>query len=144
MNILIRLLELKDAVSIHALSHQLGYELPIGITTDHVRQVIERPEDRAFVALQEGNVIGWIHAFKAIRLESQPFIEIGGLVVDEAYRGKGVGSLLVQQIKNWCEEMICPSLRVRCQVKRTEAHQFYRSLGFTEQKEQKVFVMDIK
>ncbi len=44
----------------------------------------------AFVAIIEGKIIGWIHAFKALRIETKPFIEIGGLVVDEIYREKKV------------------------------------------------------
>jgi GNAT superfamily N-acetyltransferase len=87
--------------------------------------------------------IGWIHAFKTLRIESKPFIEIGGLVVDENYRGKGVGKLLINAIKNWSEQEEISTIRVRCHTKRKEAHLFYNKLGFSESKEQKIFEIRI-
>jgi GNAT superfamily N-acetyltransferase len=76
-------------------------------------------------------------------LESNPFVEVGGLVVDENYRSKGIGKKLVEQIKQWCVEKHISTLRVRSQVKRKEAHQFYLANGFTEIKEQKVFQINL-
>jgi GNAT superfamily N-acetyltransferase len=48
-----------------------------------------------------------------MRLETKTFIEIGGLVIDENYRGKGIGKILVSKIKEWCIEQKISSLRVR-------------------------------
>jgi GNAT superfamily N-acetyltransferase len=93
--------------------------------------------------LSEEKIIGWIHAFKTTRIETKTFIEIGGLVVDKKYRGKGVGKSLVNKIRGWCAKQKITSLRVRCNTKRLEAHQFYLCLGFRESKEQKVFQQDI-
>ena len=41
--------------------------------------------------------MGWRCA--GIMIEVMPHCEINGLVVDEQYRGKGVGKLLIEKIK---------------------------------------------
>jgi GNAT superfamily N-acetyltransferase len=91
------------------------------------------------VALQDEKIIGWIQAGLVYRLETEPFVEIGGLVVEAAYRGQGIGKKLVERVQQWSVANGQVTLRVRSNTKRREAHQFYRALGFTEAKEQKVF-----
>jgi len=87
--------------------------------------------------------VGWIHVLKAIRIESKPFIEIGGLVIDKNYRKQGIGKLLVNKARVWTKENHIDKLRVRCNRKRADAHQFYQAIGFIESKEQKVFEANI-
>ena len=129
----------KDATAVQELSRQLGYDLSPAETKEQIRLVTGHPDHEAFVAVREEGVVGWIHAFKAIRIESPPFIEIGGLVVDENFRGKGVGRELCQWVRRWAAQQGFSSLKVRSNRKRTAAHRFYENLGFRETKEQKVF-----
>jgi GNAT superfamily N-acetyltransferase len=143
MNIAIREITTKDSEVISSLSKQLGYGLSSSETAKQVQEILDSNDNCAFVALHEEKIIGWIHAFKTVRVEAKTFIEIGGLVVDENYRGKGVGKSLVSKVRAWCAEQKITSLRVRCNSKRLEAHQFYLSLEFKESKEQKVFEQDI-
>jgi GNAT superfamily N-acetyltransferase len=143
MEVLTRKMRIEDAKFINILSAQMGYELTLMEAINHIEQVIESKEDCAFVAVSEEKIIGWIHAFKAIRIESGSFVEIGGMVVDEDHRGKGVGRVLVNKVKEWCSEQKNNSLRVRCNNKRLEAHKFYTKLGFRETKEQKIFQLEI-
>lgn len=135
----IREIETQDAATVNHLSHQLGYNISLSETATQIKEVIESMDNCAFVALYEGKIIGWIHAFKTTRLETKTFVEIGGLIVDENFRGKGVGKILVNKIKDWCIEQKITSLRVRSNTKRLEAHNFYLNLGFSESKQQKVF-----
>jgi GNAT superfamily N-acetyltransferase len=143
MEILIRKISIEDAESIAILSAQLGYDIGLFETITNMKQVMGSLDNCAFVAITEGRIIGWIHAFKSIRLETKPFIEIGGLVVDENYRGKGAGKILVDTVKEWSKNQKNRSLRVRCNTKRLETHKFYSKLGFRETKEQKIFQMEI-
>jgi GNAT superfamily N-acetyltransferase len=139
METLIRPVHLNDTAAINSLSAQLGYSASVNETEEMIREVLSANDNCAFAAVENGKIIGWIHAFKTVRMETKPFIEIGGLVVDEQYRGKGTGKKLVQHVREWCHEKNIIDLRVRCNTKRKEAHQFYLALGFTESKEQKIF-----
>ena len=143
MEIQIEPITLRHAPAVQKLSQQLGYPLFLNEIENNIKEVILSDDHIALVAIVDEEVAGWIHAFKAVFLESNPFIEIGGLVVDENYRGKGIGKKLVESIKQWCVEKQISILRVRSQVKRKEAHQFYMNNGFTEIKEQKVFQINL-
>lgn len=141
MNIQIRKIAVEDAKSVASLSEQLGYPLPIAEITERIKEISSREDHISFIALENEIIVGWIHAFKSVLLESRAFVEIGGLVVDENFRGKGIGKKLVQSVQQWSTEKKINEIRVRSHVKRKGAHQFYTIIGFTEIKEQKVFEM---
>lgn len=138
-------MRLEDAATVNLLSSQLGYDLSIGETTKQMATILSRPKHVAFVSTDVNKeIIGWIHAFHSLYIESLPFVEIGGLVVDEKHRGKGIGKALISEIKDWCVEQNILTIRLRTQVKRLDAHKFYTALNFTEVKEQKVFQLKLK
>ena len=139
MDVILREAALEDAAVVHNLSKQLGYDATDSETAERLRAVMADKMQCAYVAVAEGNVIGWIHCFYAIRIESAPFVEIGGLVVDANARGAGVGRKLVQQVMEWGAQRAITSIRVRTNTARHGTHQFYQKRGFTETKEQKVF-----
>ena len=144
MEILIREMGIQHAEPITMLSVQLGYNQTQEEIRNQIAAVNAHKDNCAFVIVHEG-LKSWDElGFKTIRIESRPFIEIGGLVVDVIYRVKGVGKMLVNKIKEWCLMQNISSLRVRCNKKRTAAHQFNHSAGFSEIKVQKVFGLEIK
>jgi GNAT superfamily N-acetyltransferase len=143
MKIEIEPLTLDHALNVQRLSEQLGYPLSLHEKKNNISGMASATDHAAFIAIMDEKIVGWVHAFKSLFLESKPFIEIGGLVVDETYRNKGIGKKLVERIKQWCVEKQISTLRVRSQLKRKEAHQFYLNNGFTEIKEQKVFQIDL-
>jgi GNAT superfamily N-acetyltransferase len=139
MYLTIREVSQNDAAAISLLSIQLGYSISTEKTEQQIIAVNTSPNDIACVAVDEEKVIGWIHIFYMLRLECASYCEIGGLVVDEKYRGKGIGKMLINQAIPWCKEKRCGKLKVRSNIKRTEAHKFYEQAGFNEMKQQKVF-----
>ena len=143
MEIVIRSIVEQDAERVNELSMQLGYKMPIGQTLANIRMVLASHGHTAFVALHGHKIIGWIGVAEALQIESAPFCEIRGLIVDEGYRAQGIGKLLIEKVKQWSQETGNKSLRLRCNTIRKEAHLFYRHLGFKEIKEQKVFEMNI-
>lgn len=128
-----------DAAAIGELSAQLGYPS----TPQQVQTRLERfnPDDEAaFVAEdQPGKVIGWIHVFTARHLQSEPFAELGGLVVDQDYRGKGVGTALMNAAEDWAKRRGFTMLRLRSRSTRTDAHRLYDRQGYSRVKSQIVF-----
>jgi GNAT superfamily N-acetyltransferase len=143
MEIIIRNIAEQDAEAVNALSTQLGYAMPVEQTLANIRSVSETKGHNAFVAVHENRIIGWIGVAIVLQIESAPFCEIKGLVVDETYRGHGIGKLLIEKAKQWSRETGITILRLRCNTIRKEAHLFYHHVGFKEIKEQKVFQMKI-
>lgn len=125
-----------DAAALAALSTQLGYPAK---PEEAAERLSALGAGALLVAEEDGAVLGWIHVCGIRFFQSPPFAEIGGLVVDEAARGKGVGRLLVQAAVRWAAEQGYGKLRVRSNVVREDAHRFYEREGFRRVKTQAVF-----
>ena len=130
---------LTDAATIATLSGQLGYTTTAEKTEARLLQLLNNDHHCVYVMLNNDTVVGWIHGFYSITVEYDPCIEIGGLVIDESHRRKGIGQMLVNKVVEWARTKNMNRIRVRSQVIRKEAHSFYLGLGFTPIKEQKVF-----
>jgi|RhiMethySRZTD1v2_1073278.scaffolds.fasta_scaffold02300_7 GNAT superfamily N-acetyltransferase len=126
-----------DAEGVAALSTQLGYPSTAEQTLRRFRGIADAPDARVWVAEDQGGaIVGWIHLFGNRLLESDPDIEIGGLVVHEDARGRGVGRALVNAAEDWARERGYSVVSVRSNVIRKEAHEFYKGLGFEPTKSQ--------
>lgn len=143
-NIEIRRIKETDEKTIQRLSDELGYPLSLELTKENIRQINADNNQIAFVAELEGEIVGWIQFQKRVLLVSNPFAEIVGLIVDSKYRKKKVGRSLVQKGIYWAEQENIHKIRVRSNVIRNESHGFYKSIGFMETKQQKVYDLDLK
>ena len=139
MQITIRNAVPTDAARIAILSAQLGYNMTTEKTAAALLLLGQSNNDVVYVAINEDKVIGWIHILYTVRLVCDPYCEIVALVIDENYRGKGIGCSLIDFGKPWCREMGGSKIVVRSNVKRDDAHGFYLSLGFSGVKEQRIF-----
>ncbi|WP_294966079.1 GNAT family N-acetyltransferase [uncultured Flavobacterium sp.] len=139
----LRRAELNDAEFINRLSNQLGYKSTIESTRNSLSEILNHADNCIYVCVDNENIIGWIHGFYSLRVESESFAEIGGLVVDENYRRNGIGKILVEKVIEWTESKKSNKIRVRCNALRKETHVFYNKIGFNETKEQKVFDLSL-
>lgn len=139
----IRILDEGDAEAVARLSTELGYPTDAGAVALRIRRILQHPDHTAFVAVEDDQPIGWLHLFVNYPIESAPCAEIAGLVVAETRRGNGIGGQLMDTAKQWARDRALESLRVRCQVRRHDAHRFYRTSGFTETKIQKMFTLSL-
>lgn len=73
-------------------------------------------------------------------IESPPFVEICGLVVDGQYRGEGIGRQLVETCERWAAQIGVNKSRVHTNQTREDAVCFYTRIGFSQKKAQ--FVLD--
>jgi len=126
-----------DAAALAVLSTQLGYPTQPGEAAERLAAL--GPAGIVLVAEENGAVLGWIHVCGIRFFQSPPFAEVGGLVVDEASRGKGAGKLLLEAGARWAAERGYRKLRVRSNVVREDAHRFYEREGFRRVKTQAVF-----
>jgi predicted N-acetyltransferase YhbS len=75
-----------------------------------------------------------------ISLLSRPLAEIGGLIVSEKYRRKGLGQRLVKCAEVWAQNHNYEGIIVRSDIKRIESHHFYPRIGYELLKDQKVYI----
>ena len=137
-SIIIRTAGPSDAAALAALSAELGYPTPSIEMKSRLESLYSNPANGIFVA-ELGIIVGWIHISIIESLESEVFSEIRGLVVTELHRGMGIGAQLVAAAEAWAREKGCNRIRVRTNIARVEAHEFYKKLGYALTKTQEVF-----
>jgi GNAT superfamily N-acetyltransferase len=59
-----------------------------------------------------------------------PIANIDELVVDEGWRGRGVGTELLERLIGRARQLGCGRIDLHSQFRRTEAHAFYERRGF--------------
>ena len=136
----VRAAKLEDARAIAGLSRQLGYPTSAPTIALRLRSVARSREHGAFVAAgPKGEILGWIHVFVHRVLESEFSAEVGGLVVDEDFRGTGAGTALLERAERWAISKRLRSITLRSNVIRKPAHAFYLKRGYRITKTQFAF-----
>ena len=145
INLGIRVATAGDAPALGKLATELGYPATAAETTDRLRRVLEAPGHWVLVAATAAHeIIGWVHVFGTLRVESDGFAELGGLVVAESWRGRGAGTRLVAAAERWASDSGYSKLRIRSHVERADAHAFFERLGFSGCKTQRVFERSLR
>ena len=65
-------------------------------------------------------------------LHSEPFGLLEDVYVDESQRSKGLGTKLVKEVVQTAKEQGCYKLIATSRSSRTQVHQLYKRLGFSE------------
>jgi GNAT superfamily N-acetyltransferase len=131
-----------DAEEIARLSGQLGYPVDAVVMLERLNKICGDNDHIAYAMETNSGLLGWIHAQVRHTLESAPFVEIAGLVVDSNNRGAGIGRQLVIACEEWAESAGYSKIRVRTNHTRSEAVQFYSRIGFDISKTQEVLDKD--
>lgn len=130
----------QDAPDISELCVQLGYSATKLRIAARLKHVLQQPHHAVFVAEQANKpLLGWIHIRRVSTLILEQDGEIDGFVVREEFRNRGIGSKLLRRAEKWAAQNGCPSLRLRTNVKRQEAHRFYDRRGFERVKTSYLF-----
>ena len=129
-----------DAPAVAALSTQLSDPIPAATVLERLDSFRFSEDHGCYVAEQDGVVLGWIDVFRVHMLISPRFCaEVGGLVVDTEARRQGVGRALMAQAEVWAAEQGYAEVRLRSGLHRTEAHEFYQSIGYALTKTSHMF-----
>ena len=138
--ITIRVADPDDAAAVGKLIAQLGY---MDITIEGARrrliQLLDRPDHAVFTAVSGTQVVGVIHICIIEALEHEPRGEIRALSVLDKRRGSGIGAQLVERAEQWAGQRRVQKVRVRSNIVRDRARNFYERLGYTVTKTQNVF-----
>jgi predicted N-acetyltransferase YhbS len=141
IQLLVRQIESDDATAVSELVAQLGYQRTAQQILDWIAAFDPRSQT-AFVACTGTEVVGWIEVSLEHRLQSAPFAFIGGLVVAEGKRGKGIGRQLCRRAEQWGWDHGAEIIRVTSRSTRHDAHRFYVRDGYQAVKTSLVFAKD--
>ena len=126
-------MQIDDADAVATLCGQLGYPADARSIRRRFAHIYGYADHALFVACVAGAaVVGWVHAHGKRLLEVEPFAEIGGLVVDSAYRGRGVGRALMAEAERWALDRGYAEIILRSRSDRAEAHRFYKGIGYAQ------------
>ena len=130
---MIRSAVLADAPAIARLMTQLGYATAADEMKERLLGILPHTDYMTCVAESAGEVVGLIGAGRSRYYEKNGvYGRLLALVVDETWRGRGVGALLVAEAERWLTERGVTSVIVNSGRQRREAHRFYRRLGYLE------------
>ena len=127
-----------DAPALAELSTQLGYP----VTEAQVRErlcLLDDPERELLVADGPDGLAGFIDVHVQRVVESEPYGEVGGLVVGAPHRGAGLGAALLAAAADWSRARDLERLWIRANLARVGPHEFYEAVGCRVVKDQRVY-----
>ena len=140
----VRAAALVDVHRLAVLCGQLGYPSTPEEVRQRLGQILQDEGEAVFVAEEVGGqVVGWVHVFGRQLLVVGCHAELGGLVVDEGHRSRGVGRLLMERAEAWALARGCEMVYVRSNAVREDAHRFYEGIGYDQIKTSRVFLKEL-
>ena len=138
--VIIRQAAEEDIPRILELYRQLAFSPPpsgvIQPTVEEYRNVFSKmsntPGYRLLVAEEDGSIVGTlvVAVLPGMAHGTSPFAVVEYVVVDENHRKKGIGKLLMDYAMDYARDAGCYKIMLTSDNRRTEAHEFYHSLGF--------------
>jgi GNAT superfamily N-acetyltransferase len=120
-----------DAAGLAELTAQLGYPVATDVLAGRLAGVLTDRAAALLVAADAADVpVGWIHVYVKRVLERPASALIGGLVVDERHRSKGIGLQLLEAGEAWAREQGLASVTLYSRRTRRRAHRFYERHGY--------------
>ncbi|MBN1260568.1 MAG: GNAT family N-acetyltransferase [Anaerolineae bacterium] len=143
LDVVIRLACGDDIPRLAELCEQLGYPAVEEEVHRRFQRLVAEPTHAVYVAEVSTQVVGWIHLYDYTTLMIEPLAMVGGLVVDAAYRGLGIGRRLMTHAEQWALDHGCTTVYLKSNAIRVAAHAFYKALGYQIVKTQFAFRKDL-
>lgn len=143
MSYRVRLARLTDADRINVITRDaLGYPCAPEQTRAQLSRVLASPGNRVFIVCDDADdsAAGFLHAANYETLHAGSMKSIVSLAVDGAYRGLGLGRMLLAAVECWAREEHCEAVRLVSAEHRKEAHAFYEHCGYHLRKVQKNYI----
>lgn len=119
-----------DADAIGSMIAELGY----GVTAEDISARLKQVEstgEAVLVADLDGRAIGCLSTSTMIVLHRPaPVGRISMMVVDERYRGRGIGAVMVKAAERLLASKGCQLVEVTSNNRRIDAHRFWEANGY--------------
>jgi GNAT superfamily N-acetyltransferase len=136
MELVIRPVEKADLPGVLHLYAQPDLDNGVILTLPEAEAILERmqryPNYHVYVAVAGGEIVG---AFELLIMDNLGHLGApSGVVEDVAVapgrQGQGIGKAMIQVAWQRCQEAGCYKMLLSSNLKRTQAHAFYESIGF--------------
>jgi GNAT superfamily N-acetyltransferase len=129
----IREAKLTDAPAIARLVTQLGYPTSSSEMENRLQTLLAHSDYITLVAEVSSTVVGLVGAYVGHAIEfTGTYGRLTVLVVDEQWRGHGIGKALMGRIERWLRGQGATRIVLTSGKQRAEAHRFYERLGYSE------------
>ena len=138
---MLRNITIFDAQEIQRISNfELGYDVDLDIVKKQIKKLANNNKHHIIIGFeneQTRKIIGFLHAELYESLYMDIGLNILGLAVDSDFQGQGIGKKLMSSIEEYALKNNISYIRLNSNVRRTEAHKFYESIGYVCDKTQK-------
>jgi GNAT superfamily N-acetyltransferase len=94
-------------------------------------QLLDDPNAQVMIAEEDGQVVAYLDlTFRKTLFHRGWTMIIEDLIVDEAYRGKGMGRRLVEFCEEAAQKKGCRAVELSSDFHRKETHLFWKALGY--------------
>ncbi len=122
-----------DAQAVASLFSQLGYPASAEEMTGRIETLSSLQEYKTFVAEAQGEVIGLVGVYLGRSLEfTGMYGRLTALVVDEKWRGRGIGKMLIDRVESWLAGQGALLVVLTSSSRRKDSHGFYRHIGYMD------------
>lgn len=131
MNI-VRLARPTDSKRIAELYVQLVSNPQVNVLPESIERISANPNTGLFVCEYRESVEGTalVSLCADVMFGFQPFAVVENIIVNEAYRGQGLGSSLLKHIEAFCLSKDCSKIMLLSSTQREDAHRFFERSGF--------------
>ncbi len=134
-SISIREININDIDILSKLIFQLGYQISLNDMKQTIITYLHNSNYRAYVAIANEKLIG----VAAIIIndyfhKNEKFAIVSTLIVDENFRGKKVGTMLMDFIEKYAKEKGCICMELKSGQHRVKdgTHNFYKDRGYVD------------
>ena len=121
----------------------LGYDCSAELVRKRL-ETLDSKREAVFAAVYDDRVVGFVHSERYEVLYAEPLINILGIAVDNGFKRRGIGRMLMQAVEKDAAERGVTGIRLNSGGSRSGAHEFYRSLGFDSEKTQIRFIKQFR
>jgi HAD superfamily hydrolase (TIGR01509 family) len=120
----------KDLSAAQRLLSQLGYPLDAQEMRRRFDSVTQSHGHILMVAEQGGFIVALCHVYARPALDKPPEAVVQALIVDQGFRGKGVGKSMMSAAERWAADQGFASVALASHVDRLDAHAFYKGIDY--------------
>lgn len=134
LRVAIRKATIPDVPAILPLMKQLGYPVSEDELRLRFKRFTQNPGYGVALASLDSQIVGWVAWSKSeLLILDKTRFNIEGLVIDEKFRGQGIGKKLMTFVEDFAQEYAPIVIDVTSGVRRAKdgTHEFYKKLGYS-------------